>query len=1028
MTFWTHSSLRLPGQAEDMLGPISDTKGPVRPMADLPPPAVQKPPSFLRNPPSILATLTSKWQGFRQGHREGSGIPLESSILPGETEDWQCIQRVVEECRGVVIPDDQMIVDEVVVDRSWSDDFGASIPSEGDANSISYHSGYQHTTPPTSVHERFRPSLNLCQPFSVLWDHICLYLMEFFSSRFPDPKLEADHQKEVWGQSKRLALWASTFFIANWVLGVAFIQGPVVLSDKIFYYGIAPALTFPIIIFCAFDYPRDHATIYQTFLCVSVWSWPFYQVIFFVMCGLYKPSYAIFTCGTKDFMSTFYYSSALQTIALFGAGMKRLSTLIGACTFLIFCFVLPTRAIWTRNILDFIVYQGVLMYIHYRRENSSRRLYTLRMQLNLQFDRTRRAQINERRAADSKRRLTSYVFHEVRVPLNTALLAVQNMEASGSVDKDQAIEFSALEGSLSMMSKVLNDVLDFNRMDSGRLESVFQPYMFHQVMQSMFIPLQLATNARGLELVINLDTNIDKVARLAAYQFQGYSQEEIQHKLKDNPSGESSWGVVVGDEIRLRQIITNLASNACKFTPAGGKLTISTHLILPVLYSRASTEAQEFSTEPSQKLNTPSTERLSLIEQDITSIVERIVVRIEVSDTGWGIRPQDMVHSRLFSAFNQTEQGRLQGGKGTGLGLALVRQIVKLSGGRLGVRSKLGEGSTFWVELPLGVGCKAAVSVAPPTTSNTNSTTQLEQMFDVPAMPLVPSDSTNDMTDSVNPNVFRRSASTRTRSSSALHSIMDQVGSVELVLSRFDSGSLVPTRTIEDFSTGTEYPPDQETGSNGPHGEFPRPFVLEKETSSDTLRHPHQHPSETPALTSTKHPSLRTIPPKSPTLLDNNLPVLVVDDDPLTRMLMKRMLTRMGCTVSTAENGEIAMAMVVGSAPKSPVGDTPGPTSEQPTLNPQYPYSVVFMDNQMPVMSGLNAIKKLRDLGRQDFVVGVTGNALLDDQNEYLEAGVNYVLTKPVLERNLKRMLVIAMERSVDLQATLNCRGYILHG
>jgi osomolarity two-component system, sensor histidine kinase SLN1 len=80
-------------------------------------------------------------------------------------------------------------------------------------------------------------------------------------------------------------------------------------------------------------------------------------------------------------------------------------------------------------------------------------MYTLRDQLKIQFRATQKAQVNERKAADSKRRLTSYVFHEVRVPLNTALLAVQNMDAGGVVPKEHEIEFKALEGSLSMMSK-----------------------------------------------------------------------------------------------------------------------------------------------------------------------------------------------------------------------------------------------------------------------------------------------------------------------------------------------------------------------------------------------------------------------------------------------------------------------------------------------------------------------------------------------------------------------------------------------
>lgn len=148
------------------------------------------------------------------------------------------------------------------------------------------------------------------------------------------------------------------------------------------------------------------------------------------------------------------------------------------------------------------------------------------------------------------------------------------MEASGTVAKEQEIEFKALEGSLSMMSKVLNDVLDFNRMDSGRFESVLkvrlfkllhkhglilvnqQPYAFHHVMRSLFVPLRLATDARGLEFVTDLDENIDKISRKALSEAQGESADVILKQLCENPDQD---GIVIGDETRLRQIITNLA-------------------------------------------------------------------------------------------------------------------------------------------------------------------------------------------------------------------------------------------------------------------------------------------------------------------------------------------------------------------------------------------------------------------------------------------------------------------------------------
>jgi osomolarity two-component system, sensor histidine kinase SLN1 len=91
------------------------------------------------------------------------------------------------------------------------------------------------------------------------------------------------------------------------------------------------------------------------------------------------------------------------------------------------------------------------------------------------------------------------------------------MSALGVFSKSQDLEFNALEGSLAMMSKVLNDVLDFNRMDSGKFESVNKPYALHQVLRSLCVPLRMATDARKLELCIDLDNKIDMVRLRCGY-------------------------------------------------------------------------------------------------------------------------------------------------------------------------------------------------------------------------------------------------------------------------------------------------------------------------------------------------------------------------------------------------------------------------------------------------------------------------------------------------------------------------------
>ncbi|KAG7445051.1 uncharacterized protein BT62DRAFT_207089 [Guyanagaster necrorhizus] len=939
-------------------------------------------------------------------------------------------------------------IDEVVVDRCWSEEYASSSHS---SDVIDTTSGFgdifeEHNSTSACHRAGFWAS---CRPLIFIRWRLWRCLRDFFDPRFENLAVELDYQKEVWEVSKSLALWASIFFLVNWLMGLLSIPTPTVLADKIFYFAIGPVLTFPILVLCLYDFPLKYSLFFQCFVCVSAWSWSFYQVLYVFLCGYYSHEVHAFTCGSKDFLSTFYYTSALQTVALFGLNLSRLPAMIGALSFLVFSTVLiiPHHILWYRNIINFLAFQGFLLYMHYQRDISARRLHMTRIRLKLQVHKTTKAQLNERKAADSKYRLTSYVFHEVRVPLNTAILAVQNMDASGTVPRSQLLEFNALEGSLSQMSKVLNDVLDFNRMDSGKFEVLTRPYAFHQVLRSMFLPLELATNARELDFERDLDMKIDDFARRAEYKALGESDENIELLLRDNPSGELVMGLVAGDENRLRQIVTNLASNACKFTPKGGKLKISTRLILPeasagvdseddTKASHSRTTSLDKEHEKTERTRSLSVKELEEHNKQLGGAQrcferEKIVVRIEVTDTGIGIPSHDMTDSKLFSAFTQTEQGRLQGGKGTGLGLALVRRIVKLSGGRLGVRSKVGQGSTFWVELPLGVGRKVLQPAREPVSGTPDPS--FMNMYTLTSRAgedsLQSAKASAEGTDAIR----ATPTSPSTRSASALHGLMNQGGSVELSLAKYDSHSPVPTRTIGDRSTGTEFPRaymDYEDSEDSPSSQIVLPPLLEENNSNGTITgqtsrnrpsfivlpsphsfvlDPQQSPTANPPSPSITRGSLTN----SSSVLFHQYQVLVVDDDALTRRLMTRMLERLGCCVTTAENGEIALGILLGQSPemKTPASDNSVPILDNLTPPTQRRFMVVFLDNQMPVMSGLKTVAYLREIGRRDFVVGVTGNALITDQKEYLEAGVDHVLTKPVLERSLTHMLHLAEHR-----------------
>jgi signal transduction histidine kinase/CheY-like chemotaxis protein len=225
-------------------------------------------------------------------------------------------------------------------------------------------------------------------------------------------------------------------------------------------------------------------------------------------------------------------------------------------------------------------------------------------------------------ANTAKSQFLATMSHEIRTPLNGVLGMAHAMEAD-DLSEIQRGRLGVIRESGQSLLAILNDVLDLSKIEAGKLE---------------------------LEEV---DFDIDQIAESARHAFAAIAESRDLQLVLDIAAAAS--GRYRGDATRVRQILSNLISNALKFTEHGA---------VTVKVSRMSGG-----------------------------------VRLTVRDTGIGIKPADL--RRLFEKFEQADASTTRRFGGTGLGLAICRQLAELMGGRIQVRSRFGEGSTFVVTLPL---------------------------------------------------------------------------------------------------------------------------------------------------------------------------------------------------------------------------------------------------------------------------------------------------------------------------------------
>jgi signal transduction histidine kinase/CheY-like chemotaxis protein/HPt (histidine-containing phosphotransfer) domain-containing protein len=239
----------------------------------------------------------------------------------------------------------------------------------------------------------------------------------------------------------------------------------------------------------------------------------------------------------------------------------------------------------------------------------------------------------------AKERFLATMSHEVRTPLN-AVLGMAQLLARTELSEQQRSYLQSIHFSGDTLLTLLNTVLDFAKLEAGEVD----------LDEAAFDPARLAHHVRDM-------------LRSKA------EENQLDFRVETDPELPAS---VVGDAARVGQILTNLGSNALKFTPDGSV----------VLHVETA----------------PSVEHADAPEPTTEGADAPTWITFRVEDTGRGIAPDQQ--DRIFGHFNQADVGAEEAREGTGLGLAIVQTLVDQMGGTIDVQSTPGEGSTFSVHLP----------------------------------------------------------------------------------------------------------------------------------------------------------------------------------------------------------------------------------------------------------------------------------------------------------------------------------------
>ena len=522
--------------------------------------------------------------------------------------------------------------------------------------------------------------------------------------------------------------------------------------------------------------------------------------------------------------------------------------------------------------------------------------------------RTRELELALLRAEESTRAKGEFLAnmsHEIRTPMN-AVIGLSALALKTEMPLRVHDYLSKIQQSGEHLLGVINDILDFSRIESGKLEIETTPFNLYAVIDNVVNLVSETVDNKGLELLCSVDPEIPLT--------------------------------LLGDPLRIGQILINYANNAVKFTRSGNvRITIRID---------------------------------SVQDQDV-------LLHFAISDTGIGLTQEQI--ARLFKSFEQADASTTREFGGTGLGLAISKSLAQAMGGTVGVESVEGQGSTFWFTARLRIGSTEKLLVKPAIDLRGRSVLVVD---DNAESALILHALLSELGFTVQQADSGAGAILRLKLADAAQQPFDFV-LMDWLMPGMDG--LETVRAIQALPIRSTPFVLMVTAN--------RRQELVKSAQNLGIRHVLSKPVNSSLLINTMMQLMGmdgTVVESAQEAADSTLDglldpirgahILLVEDNEINQLVACEMLTDAGFAVDTVSNGQLAV--------------------DQVRLHQalHQPYDLVLMDMQMPVMDGVTASRLIRqDLSAEQLpIVAITANAMQADRERCLAAGMNGFVTKPI--------------------------------